>query len=262
MEKLKRITLAGTVLLSVLLAACEFPTSAASLPTIPVPAATLTPDECFSEKDTINSENISECALKKDVTFAETKELRQIIESDIVPNEFKDHLLEPVINAEKLAQNGELDLYAFKAQGSYGLSRIGCSEDKPFHSFVIVPEHKESDPAYPEDAGLDIRWHEFEHVSEAYKRFLAGETCPFDGPLSEQTEVDYWGRYIEAVARRNGISSESTTLLKGWGIDLPEVVYQVLIPLNIESNSNLYKFLMQTGLLRRFIYINSSVSLL
>lgn len=257
METWKKIALAGT--LSLMTVGCASLRSPASAVSLPVPAPTATPDltECLTNVEAIGPENVAGCALKKDITFAETKELRQIITSDIVPDEFRARLLEPVLTAEKLAGTGELDFYQHKINAITALSDMGCSKNRPFFAFVVLPKIQKGDPVYPEDRSLEVRWHELEHVNKAYKRFLSGNECPFSGPTSEEAEIDYWGRYIEAVARRNGFSSQSKEMLKSWGIDLPEVVYQVLIPLKVGPDSKFYNLLVNSYLLDRYILINS-----
>lgn len=257
MEMLKKIAIAGALsLITVGCASRESPASAVTLPT-PTPTAVAGYPECLTDVKAISPENVAECALKKDITFAETKELRRIIESDIVPEKYRARLLEPVINAEKLAEAGVLDVYQHKINAITALADMGCSENKPFFAFVALPKIQKGDPVYPEDRSLEVRWHELEHVNKYYKRFLAGDECPFSAPPSEEAEIDYWGRYVEAVARRNGVPSESKELLKSWGIDLPEVVYRVLIPLRVGPDSKFYNLVVNSYLIDRYIINNS-----
>jgi hypothetical protein len=232
------------------------------------PEATEAAQRCDTRNLDSSNSLYTACSQEKTRTeISEIDKIEEVINSEFFDPKIKDIFFRMLKDEKELNEKGLIKYYEFYINGPSGHSGYGCFKDgsRNFISDVIVPKFRVGEKDNPQDEALGTRGHELMHVSKAYQRFLTGEKCPYElfglEKQSEENEISYWQNYFQGASRRVGYGYlRENGVSKGqddFGIDLSEVVYQVLQPNGIKFDSVLYQYLLNfDNLSKRYDYLS------
>lgn len=190
-----------------------------------------------------NPDNFDICTSPASVELAQLDELRAVINSQAIDPLYRPMLLQ-TLEAPSQIPSENIRYHAWKIEDpSIGFTYVGCTKDIPFMADLILPRTDLNKDNGDPSLTLGTDWHEREHLRRAVLRYKKGDTCPFNSPIIEEMELDYWGNYVVYAARKTKYpnSPRHDVDMRDYGFDIYEAVGKVFIPQEIGPDSELYQ---------------------
>lgn len=224
---------------------------------VPAPAATATAQALDCTLN-LTYDKLHQCTTQKDERIANLDEINEVINSPYVDEKYRAMYQKTITTMRTLLADEKtahpqvsVKFSEYERNGVFGKTFVGCTGTISFDVDFVLPQGNND-----KDNVFGTKWHEYEHISRAYQNYKNGIPCPYKSATDEELEIDYWGRYLQAAARRFGYPSESKkNNMHEIGNDPADIIYDILVPSNIGSENWLYDFIINS-LSSRYIFIS------